>query len=148
MANLTHLSICVRPYDKETDKNIILSSWAHQVREVEPLKNLTREVFREHMQKCLRALDENIVLTASNSEHKEQIYGWCCGAKRGSASVLHFIYVRKTWRQQGIATTLLKILCPQVGEEIIYFTHQSRGAERLKKKWKLVYNPYLFEEKQ
>lgn len=144
MANLTHLTISVRGYDADIDKNIIISSWAHQVRACEPLKQLSADEFRLHMQRCLKSLSENIVLVACNNEHKEQVYGWLCGNKRDAKNILHFVYVRKTWRQQGIASTLLRLLCPRTKEEDIYITHQSRGTKHFVERWKLIFNPYLF----
>lgn len=52
-------------------------------------------------------------------------------------NVLHFIYVKQPWRGQGIATALV------AGSEISIVTHITKPGDAIRKKKKLVFNPFL-----
>jgi hypothetical protein len=69
--------------------------------------------------------------------------GWVCYEQKGGDFILHYIYVRSTFRRNGIATALLRHAGCDVGAQPITCTHWTDIMPRYRQKWQLNYNPYI-----
>ena len=134
-------SVLVRPYSSG-DEGIVVANWARQIRRLDPFSTMGPEVFREHVQRVvLSLLHRAPPIIAACPDYPSQVYGFLCGeAERG---VMHFLYVRSTWRQGGVATTLLRVLFPDLGNQRLWITYPARAVRYHADRWRLEYNPYM-----
>jgi GNAT superfamily N-acetyltransferase len=122
-----------------SDHNLVLSSWMHQT-----LMGSGHRAVVEWL------LDQWGTIVAVHPEHREQIFGWLCGGiNEDQEPVLHMVYVRNAWRQQGVGAALMKKLTPALGDKRVWLTHEPRASRKHPKAWEglvsswgLVYNPY------
>ncbi len=87
---------------------------------------------------CKRAT----IVMASNDTDLGQIYGYLCCERIEGNMVIHFMYVKETFRKMGIGKMLLATQGWKVGDPV-FFTHRTRMAMMLEEKHPMVYNPYL-----
>jgi L-amino acid N-acyltransferase YncA len=139
---MSRLDCVFRPWVPETDHNLILSSWCHQV----PEGNNQRPVI-------LALLSRSGAVVACEPRHPDQIFGWLCGEQQGADRILHMVYVRNPWRQQGIGGGLMRQLCPRLGEQTVIHTHRVIGERKhpkawaaLARSWRLKFDPYRVME--
>jgi hypothetical protein len=66
-----------------------------------------------------------------NEDDEDQIFGWSCGDFRA----VHFVFVKKEFRREGLAGQLIGTSCVA--------THWTRACEDM---GRLEYNPSLFQE--
>lgn len=147
------LSINIRP-GVANDLGLVFDSWlngyADQTKEQPhgqyPLSRIPSKWYYDGQRRVIsRIVDSGATLTvACNPEHHEQIYGWVCCLPN---YCLHFVSVRKLWRGMKVASRLMEASFCDFKKEPIIYTHHTRFAERLRRRWKLVYNPYIVQER-
>jgi GNAT superfamily N-acetyltransferase len=134
----------LRPYNPETDSGIVIGAWRDHIRSLAPFKYLDREALGRHDGVLEGLVERCRPIVVCGSEIDAQVKGWICCEHQGDVPVLHFLYVRNTWRQRGIATALMGIYFAQeFKRRTIYHTHPGRSVKHLRAPWKLVHNPYL-----
>lgn len=128
----------LRPAE-ESDRNFILGSWINANRNTTP-RALDSDVYnRGHNKLCNALLDRCACLIAAFPEDHSYILGWAVT----SSSAVHYVWVRKEMRRQGIAKDLLK---PYLGKDTLYTHLPVRGdivsnGLQVPKGWR--YDPYL-----
>ena len=136
-------SVLVRPYSNG-DEGIVVANWARQIRRLDPFSAMSPEAFRRHVhQVVVPLLSRAPTVMACCPEEPSQVYGFICGETSGDEQVLHFLYVRSTWRRGGVATTLLRFLFPALGNQLLWFTYPARAARYHSERWRLSFNPYM-----
>lgn len=131
----------LRSYLPETDQALILDSWCEQARAVQPVRGLDGGGRQAHREVVQRLVERAPPLVACHPQHPAQIYGWACAQPR--RRLLHMVYVRSAWRQQGVATRLMQELFSELGTTPIYLTHHTRAAPYHHERWQLQYAPHL-----
>jgi hypothetical protein len=136
---LGDLPIIIRPI-RETDRALILDSWVGILLYKCPgfswaPKGLTSSVYRELITKLLDNRADLFRVVVSETD-EDQIFGWVCG----DARVTHFVWVKKEFRDMGLASTLIDI--KRKGNGWV-FSHWSRDCERI---GRIDYKPSLFQE--
>ena len=96
----------IRPY-RESDRNLILSSWFNSWRDD---ADVPLPVCRDSMNYLTKdLLSRGGALVAVAPDDDNHIYGWLCGEYFGSKElIIHWVYVKHVFRQDGIACALLK----------------------------------------
>lgn len=90
----------------------------------------------------LYAYDSRVWL-AVNPKDIDHIYAWCVWEKQGPTQILHYVYTKQTYREFGIAKSLLEHAGLEL-DKYLFFTFPSPIAADLKFKFKnAVYNPFL-----
>jgi ribosomal protein S18 acetylase RimI-like enzyme len=79
---------------------------------------------------------------ACNDEDPSQVYGYICAGNIDGIFVLHYIYVKHSFRNLGVGKSLLNAFEHDVSNAAIY-THHTRIAERLAAKYNFLYHPYV-----
>lgn len=131
----------IRPHAPEDMTQIAAHSSRH-IKRLSPFREMNTPEFGRHMSGVVAPLIARCPpLIACCPEDVTQLYGWICAEK--ADQVLHFLYVRQTWRMGGIGTTLLRCIFPDLGARTIYVTHPSRAMKFHVERWRLKYNPYL-----
>jgi GNAT superfamily N-acetyltransferase len=128
--------LALRPYLAATDDPLVYSSWIQQVNDVPPLAGTDP---RGHRAVVTALLARAGATVACNPGAPDQIYGYVCAE---TPDVLHFVYVRNTWRRFGIGSLLLASVLPCFKREPIFATHATRALRHLRGPWRLEFNPY------
>lgn len=143
------LDIAIRFYNRAIDEDFVYSTYLKSYAQSISCRAIPLDLYNAGARRRLDRLlnsDTNILI-AHPPETPEMIYGWL--ALRDE-QVVHYIYVKRPYRQQGIAKALL---APQLGGlEPTLYTH--RGSEIwLEKKLRedpqyltWFYNPFILEE--
>jgi GNAT superfamily N-acetyltransferase len=140
------LTMMVRTYVLRVDEGLVLASWARQIRKLPPFRQVSGEEFKAHTLRLERLLQRCPPVIACEPKHPEQVFGWVCAELQGDDRVLHFVYVRNTWRRKGIARYLLELsFAGRMGEQDILYTHRGRSTPHLETKWRLRYEPGRME---
>ena len=136
------LPIRIRKANQE-DVNFIFNSWLKSYRNslfAKPLNNTV--YFTEHHKVLERIAKTCEIIIACSKEDPNQVYGYFCAERIEGIFVLHYVYVKHTYRNMGIAKLLLSTFNKKDDEAGCY-THHTRIAEKLAAKYSLIYHPYL-----
>ncbi len=125
------------------DVPFIFNSWLKSYRNSWFAKLVLNPIYFDQHHKILERLAKTSeILVACNNEDIGQIYGYICAEKIDGVFVLHYCYVKHTFRGMGIAKELLNVFDHKLGDAAFY-THHTRIAESLSPKYSMIYNPYL-----
>ena len=141
-------SIRLRPM-VEDDLAFIFNSWLKSYRFSHFGEKITNTIyFSDHHKVVENLIGTSKVVVACNQDDPTQVYGYIVGGKLDGISVLHFIYVKHTFRNMGVGKTLLDAMGHDKEKAGVY-THHTRMADKLAAKYNFVYHPYLmFESKE
>lgn len=127
----------------EADEHLILDSWWNQALAFEPLRALPPPLRLAYRSTLLRTARRCGAGVACHPEHPEQIYGWICAEALNGEDILHQVYVRSTFREDGIGTDLMRAAFPRFGKNRICCTHIGSAFSYRREPWKLVHVPGL-----
>lgn len=123
------------------DGNFVFSSWLKSYRGSDFAKHMTNDVYYGHHKSIVAALiAKSIILVACNPEDENQVFGYIV-FEHERGCLVHWLYVKYTYRKLGVANALIGQL-PN-GSGGITLTHIGRSFQELKAKYNLEYNPYL-----
>jgi ribosomal protein S18 acetylase RimI-like enzyme len=130
----------VRPGYVE-DLNFIFATWLRSYRHASQFaRKISNEIFysRHHLViDLILKRNGSKVLVAHPKGEPDVILGYVVTETQpDGANVLHYSYVKKSFRQMGIAKALWKDMNSTV------FTHHTADADWIAKKFNLVYDPY------
>lgn len=126
----------------EEDVPFIFKSWLKSCRGMPLAKDLNNTIYyAEHHKVVERLLKSCDVYIACDDADPSDIYGFMCAEYISNVFVLHFAYVKHTYRNLGIGMMLLNAFKPDVSLASIY-THQTPAAVRLAAKFNMYYSPY------
>tara|TARA_R100000656_G_C3887637_1_gene115846 strand:- start:72 stop:533 length:462 start_codon:yes stop_codon:yes gene_type:complete len=133
----------------EEDKPFIFNSWLKSYRFSHFGEKITNTIYFEDHHKIIENILKNAqVVVACNEKDPSQVYGYVVGGDEEGILVLHFIYVKHTFRNMGMGKTLLDAMGHDKEKAGVY-THHTRMADKLAAKYNLVYHPYLmFDTKE
>ena len=133
----------------EDDLAFIFNSWLKSYRFSHLAEKITNTIyFADHHKVIERLIEDSKVVVACNEEDPSQVYGYVVGGALDGIALLHFIYVKHTFRNMGVGKTLLAAMGHDKEKAGVY-THHTRMADKLAAKYNFVYHPYLmFESKE
>ena len=127
----------------EDDLPFLFNSWLKSYRFSHFGEKITTTIYFEDHHKIIdNILKKNQVIIACNPEDPSQLYGYIVAGREDSILVLHFVYVKHTFRNMGIGKTLLDAVGHSSDTASVY-THHTRMADKLASKHNFVYHPYL-----
>ena len=127
----------------EEDKPFIFNSWLKSYRFSHFGEKITNTIYFEDHHKIIEnILKKAKVVVACNEEDPSQVYGYIVGGAEEGIFILHFIYVKHTFRNMGIGKTLLDAMGHDKEKAAVY-THHTRMADKVAAKYNFVYHPYL-----
>ena len=135
----------LRPFIDE-DQSFLFNSWLKSYRFSHFGEKITNTIyFQDHHKVIENILKKSKVLMACNVSDPSQLYGYIVVGEVDGILVVHFIYVKHTFRNMGIGKTLLDAVGHSTDNASVY-THHTRMADKLAPKYNFVYHPYLMFE--
>ena len=127
----------------DDDLPFIFNSWLKSYRFSHFGEKITNTIYFEDQHKVIdKILKTSEVYVACNIEDPSQLYGYIAVGEEEGVFVLHFIYVKHTFRNMGIGKTLLDAVGHDSSNASVY-THHTKVAEKLSSKYNFVFHPYL-----
>lgn len=127
----------------DEDLPFIFNSWLKSFRDSFFSRDIPDTIyFSDHHKIIEKILKNSVVMISCNEDDPTQIYGYAVGSQEDGIFVLHYIYVKYTFRSLGIGTLLLKSF-GHSGETASVYTHHNNLAHKLASKYNFIYHPYL-----
>lgn len=125
------------------DFSFVFNSWLMSNQENEDSKRMKKSTyFKIYKQILDSVLVKANILVACNPDDEAQVYGYLV-YNRLDLLVVHYIYVKYTYRKLGIARAMLKHLEPEVPDKQFICTFANRVYDRKKQHYNVIYDPSL-----
>ena len=132
----------LRPLTEE-DYPFLYNSWLKSYRFSLFAERITNTIyFEDHHKLIEKIINNSKTLIACNPSDPSQLYGDIVAGEEEGVLVVHFVYVKHTFRNMGIGKTLLDAVGHSSDKASVY-THHTRMADKLASKHNFVYHPYL-----
>ena len=127
----------------EEDYPFLYNSWLKSYRFSPFAERITNTIYFEDHHKLIERIVKNSkCLVACNPSDPSQLYGYVVAGEEEGVLVVHFLYVKHTFRNMGMGKTLLDAVGHDSSSAAVY-THHTRMADKLASKHNFVYHPYL-----
>lgn len=136
------MPVQIRPATEE-DVPFIFNAWLKSYRKsffAQPINNTI--YFAEHHKVLEHLAKTSTVVVACDPKEPSQLFGFGAGTSKDGITIIHYIYIKHTYRQLGIGKLIAKSLGHEDGKPTCY-THQTSSASKLAEKHNLLYHPYL-----
>jgi hypothetical protein len=128
----------------EADAAFIFNSWLRSYRFGDLAKNCDNAVyFSEHHKLIEGLLKRCKTVIACASDNPADIYGYICYEQVEGILVMHYCYVKHSFRNMGIARELMVEAGHDRNQSAALFTHFTEPCRKLQAKLNLVYHPYI-----
>lgn len=149
--------VLLRP-PNDTDGSFIIDSWVREARDHYPYSNMDKSLFYKEYKEIVKTLiSKSLILIACNPEETDQIYGYLSFEKVADIPIIHFIYVKLTFRENGIAKLLLQSVFDKFKSEPTLITHLPRSRKENGKfldstkstliKYNLRFDPFIISRR-
>jgi hypothetical protein len=143
---------------ENSDRAFIYDSWMHAYARGNAVNGMDPKIYRTMYHKVIDELLETsttVVLTHPDPEDptnkaKDQLVGWGCFQDARPAGVVHFIYVKRAFRNMGFAREMLKFVFGGEIPKLIFVTHFTgftkfvmRHAAEAYPDVQVIYNPFI-----
>lgn len=128
----------------QNDLNFIYNSWSYTYRKSPIMYRMDVKLYFENQTKQMhRILKDSCVYIACDSEDPSHIFGYIVFEDLQNIAVIHYIYVKNSFRKNGIASYLLESV--GINERPCVATHDTWYFPFLRDKYsgRLIYNPFL-----
>lgn len=129
----------------EGDVSFIFSSWLKSFRGGSGLftKYVDNTIYFSEQHKVIeRLLKRCTVKIATDPADPATIYGYVVYERMDGILIVHYAYVKQTFRAMGVLRQLLKSI-DQDWNSAGLFTHSTLLGSRLALKYSLIYHPYI-----
>lgn len=130
----------------ESDISFIFNSWLKSFRETSKSVSISSVVYYANHHKMIEGLLKKCDVTiACEQQNPAHIFGYICAEKVTGVDVIHFTYVKESYRRLGMA----RLLCEAAGVDLakpVFFTHRCKKSGvwmHNKNDCYLIHNPYL-----
>lgn len=142
------VQMLIRPATDE-DMAFVFHSWLMTYRKAPATVGIPSNVFYAQHHKLIERLIEDPatqIMIVCPSNDKELICAYMVASPvqntNGKAMMIHFVYVKETFRLLGLAKTLAKGFGIN-NDTVLFCSHYTTPAKPLVEKFGIVYNPYL-----
>lgn len=138
----TNLPIVFRQANKE-DINFIFNAWLKSFRNSMFASKLSNTVyFSEHHKIVEKLITNSNVIVACPEDDTTNIIGFICASTVEGVKCFHYVYVKQSFRNLGIAKMLLHAFNFDPATASIY-THHTRPMDTLQHKYNMLHQPYV-----
>ena len=128
------------------DSPFIYSTWLKSYRQMPYAASMSNDTFFHHhkqvVEKILAKPETSVTIICEDTD-PDHIYGYSVVEIYGDASIIHYTYIKHSYRKLGLAKTLLQSQIPLLGQKLTFVSHESRHHQAFKSKFALEYNPYI-----
>lgn len=137
-------TVAIREFRPAVDRNFVVKNWIRSSYGACPQARLMdqRLYFRCKRRAVLKVLHQATTLLAVDREAPEVLYGQITGELSDGFLVIHFVYVKSSFRQFGIARKLIAALARELGYHGEHPIIATQWHEKIPKAQDVVYNPY------
>ena len=132
---------------QDSDKNFIFSTWLKSHRATQDNKRMVNSVyytnFSEIVTNILTTCSVKVACEPGDNDH---IYGYIAYRYIDEMPVVHFVYVKQTYRRLGIMDHLITSLVKDKDIPVVC-TFTSEVYDKIKQRYGLFYNPFMRGEK-
>ena len=136
------------------DIPFITNSWLKSYRDGLAVRAIPHDVYYYHQHKLIEKLLPRCVnLVVCRSDDPDQILAYVIAEKMDTALVIHYMYVKHTFRRLGLATQMVDKLRESEGDPPVMITHRTYAYQKIRETWEAngkenkmqgwVYNPFL-----
>jgi len=130
---------------KESDENFLFSSYLKSFRCSSDNLRMSNDIYYYNFKKLINKLiEKSKVVILCDDEDDDLVYGYCIYDSFEEILILHYVYIRYTFRKLGLARYLYETL--KEGHEAVVSSHANkvfddlRGSEKYRR---IGYNPFL-----
>lgn len=132
---------------KPQDLNFINHSWLKSYRNLPPVTSIPNYVYWPKQTPIVAGLIERSqVLVLADGQDHDHIVGYVVYERKCDVCIVHYVYIKQTYRRLGLAQLLLNsVRAPLPPETPVLTTHWLKPClfGHILKSVPLVYNPYL-----
>jgi GNAT superfamily N-acetyltransferase len=141
--DITQIPILIRKAI-EPDVAFIFNSWLRSYRDSYFAKGIAATVyFTEHHKVIEQLLKTCTVYIACDSTDTSNIFGYICAEEIDGIFVIHYTYVKETYRKLGVSKMLVKYFGVELGEKASIYTHKTKIGNAIAEKKHCIYSPYV-----
>ena len=124
----------IRDFNKEMDSDFIYHSWIHSV------KNPTKAVMDMTRVLIDHCVEVKGIQVFCNDDDPNHILGWVAYSHIEDTKVLHFVFVKRDLRKNGVGTDLVNSIAPDWSEPFLC-THWSHYMQKIdaRERWNCRY---------
>ena len=133
---------------RQNDVSFLFATWLRSQRNQGDRRFMTNSVYFHGEHRRLEKILRRPTVAAwilCNPEDPEQLYGYVVAETLGPVFMIHFAYVKKTYRGLGMMREAVGRIYPELGREEVAITHISDDVKNLRNKYRLKFNPFLEE---
>jgi predicted GNAT family acetyltransferase len=131
---------------KPEDLPFIYSTWLKNARKQGDSALMTNSVYYQNETNRIRGLvARSHVSIICNPDDADHIYAWACYSLVRDLFIIHYCYVKKSYRGLGIMSEFFKKVYPRFGKDQTAITSVNEAVAPLRESYKLLFNPYLQE---
>lgn len=120
----------------------IFNSWLENWRYSDECKRMSNDVYYRRFKAIIaELLTTSLIVIAFNPEDEDQVYGYICYKKIEDIFVLHYAYVKFTYRRQKLFHRMLREVTDPAGPMMCSFAN--KFYDHIRKKIIVTYDPYL-----
>jgi len=129
------------------DAPFIFNSWLKSYKDSDFARRVPNIIyFAEHHKLIEGLLSHCSIYVACSEEDSNQILGYIVASSFTGTPIIHYIYIKHSFRKLGLATQLISSLSLNKSN-MIAVTHWNKYATIASNKYHLVYHPYLLYTK-
>jgi ribosomal protein S18 acetylase RimI-like enzyme len=126
------------------DVNFILNSWLKSFRKAPSVRRMENNAYFHEQSKVIKGLLEKVnILIACDEKDSNNVYGYLVSQRIDNVFVIHYLYVKLSFRNMGIGKMLIRARDHELGEVAACYTHHTDTANRLAYKYKFMHNPFI-----
>lgn len=126
------------------DISFIFSSWLKSYRNSLHVKNISNTVYYgEHHKVLERIMKRSEAIIACDPKDQSQIFGYMVYEIITGVLVVHYAYVKQSFRKLGIMNKMLEHAGRKKDTPFVY-SHETHTGSKLSIKYKAFYNPYVY----
>ena len=130
------------------DEPFIYSSWLKSFRKSKVNTGLGGQAYHNKQSQRITQIlerDNTRVIVACDTEDDDLILGYCVFEIKTSEAILHYVYVKESFRRMQIASALVKMLRSEIRDKPFWYSHLPANEELLEaaQKFNIEYDPDL-----
>jgi len=127
----------------EHDVPFIFNSWLKSFRDSSLVAAVSNTVYFSNQHKLIQKLVKTSeVLISCNPDDPDQLYGYIVCERIDNVFVIHYVYIKTSFRGLGLAKALLAAT-DYNGKELAAHSHSTKAAQFIGRRYNFIYHPYV-----